>query len=112
MQRDKQIVELAGRLADLVGQLTEQNQMIANQNQKIADQEREINMQKMQIEEKDQQLSQGIREVRDMLARLVRREDPHRDPAAGNNNLGAGGNPLEDRLERLESLVNQVCSQV
>lgn len=109
VQKDRKIVELAGRLADLAGQLTEQNQLIIDQNREIADQAREINVQKRQIEEKDRQLAQENREVRDMLARLVQREDPHRDPVAGTNGLDAG---VTDRLERLENLMNQVCAQV
>lgn len=113
--KDKQLAELAGRLADLASQLADQNQRIASQSKKIADQEREIHTQKRQIEEKDQQLAQANREVRDMLARMVQREEPLRQTNAGpgvGETLQREVNMLRGELERQKSLVNQVCDQI
>lgn len=118
-QQGKQLVELAGqlveqnqRITDLNQKIAEQNQRIADQNQKITDQERENYGQKRQIEEKDQQLKekdqqieemdqqieeldqqleQANREVKYLLARATRGEEPSRqDRAAGTGGSSTG----------------------
>lgn len=110
-QQSKQLVELAGQLAEQNRRIADQTQRIADQNQANAHQGEEILALKRQVEEKDRQLAHANSEVRYMLARIAQTaQPPNQNRVVGDTGSG-NGEPLRDKVEHLEGLVNQLIDK-